>query len=62
MRVCIAGGGIAGTLLAWRLAQLRDVEHVELLLGEDGRADATQLSAGLVHGYERHPEGRRLAV
>jgi len=62
MRVCIAGGGIAGTLLAWRLAQRRDVEHVELLLGEDGRADATTLSGGVVRAYERHPEGRRLAV
>ena len=62
MRVCIAGGGIAGTLLAWRLAQRRDVEHVELLLGEDGRADATNLSGGVVRAYERHPEGRRLAV
>ena len=62
MRVCIAGGGIAGTLLAWRLAQRREVEHVELLLGENRRADATQLSEGVMRGYERHPEGRRLAV
>lgn len=62
MRVCIAGGGIAGTLLAWRLAQRREVEHVELLLGEDGRTDATELSGGVVRAYERHPEGRRLAL
>ena len=25
MRVCVAGGGLAGTLLAWRLAFLPDV-------------------------------------
>jgi glycine/D-amino acid oxidase-like deaminating enzyme len=62
MRVCIAGGGIAGTLFAWRLAQRREVEHVELLLGEHRRADATELSGGVVRAYERHPEGRRLAV
>ncbi|MEA2189530.1 MAG: lysine N6-hydroxylase [Solirubrobacteraceae bacterium] len=62
MRVCIAGGGIAGTLLAWRLAQRGEVEHVELLLGEGGRTDATELSGGVVRAYERHPEGRRLAL
>lgn len=62
MRVCILGGGIAGTLLAWRLAASADVERVELLLGDDGRADATSLSGGVVRGYERHPEARRLAA
>ncbi|HEV7804822.1 MAG TPA: FAD-binding oxidoreductase [Solirubrobacteraceae bacterium] len=62
MRVCITGGGIAGTLLAWRLARRSDVEHVELLLGEAGATDATGLSGGVVRAYERHPEGRRLAV
>ncbi|MDX6678632.1 MAG: lysine N6-hydroxylase [Solirubrobacteraceae bacterium] len=62
MRVCIAGGGIAGTLLAWRLAARREVEHVELLLGDAGRADATELSGGVVRAYERHPAGRRLAI
>jgi glycine/D-amino acid oxidase-like deaminating enzyme len=62
MRVCIAGGGIAGTLLAWRLARRSDVEHVELLLGEAGSTDATGLSGGVVRAYERHPEARRLAV
>jgi glycine/D-amino acid oxidase-like deaminating enzyme len=62
MRVCIAGGGIAGTLLAWRLAARPEVEHVELLLGEDRRGDATEQSGGVVRAYERHPEGRRLAT
>ncbi|MEY2516469.1 MAG: lysine N6-hydroxylase [bacterium] len=61
MRVCILGGGIAGTLLAWRLSARPEVEHVELLLG-DGRTDATGRSGGVVRGYERHPEARRLAA
>lgn len=62
MRVCVAGGGIAGTLVAWRLAQRPEVEHVELLLGQAGRADATELSGGVVRAYEPHPEARRLAA
>jgi len=62
MHTCIAGGGIAGTLFAWRLAQRSEVEHVDLLLGDDGQADATELSGGVVRAYERHAEGRRLAV
>jgi glycine/D-amino acid oxidase-like deaminating enzyme len=62
MRVCIAGGGIAGTLFAWRLAQRPEVEHVELLLGNERRTDATELSGGVVRACERHPEARRLAV
>jgi glycine/D-amino acid oxidase-like deaminating enzyme len=62
MRVCVAGGGIAGTLFAWRLAQRPEVEHVELLLGNERRTDATELSGGVVRAYERHPEARRLAV
>ncbi|MGH2941551.1 MAG: hypothetical protein ACRDLN_02080, partial [Solirubrobacteraceae bacterium] len=48
MRSCIAGGRIGGTLLAWRLAQRPEVEHVDLLLGDERRADATELSEGVV--------------
>ncbi len=62
MRVCVAGGGIAGTLLAWRLAHRPEVEHVELLLGEDRSTDATEQSGGVVRAYERHHEARRLAA
>jgi glycine/D-amino acid oxidase-like deaminating enzyme len=62
VRVCIAGGGIAGTLLAWRLAAHPEIEHVELLLGDDRRGDATEQSGGVVRAYERHREGRRLAT
>jgi glycine/D-amino acid oxidase-like deaminating enzyme len=62
MRVCVAGGGIAGTLLAWRLAQRPEIDAVDLLVGDDGRRDATELSGGVVRAYERHPEARRLAL
>jgi glycine/D-amino acid oxidase-like deaminating enzyme len=62
MHINVAGGGIAGTLLAWRLAQRPEVEHVELVLGRNGHDDATALSGGVVRGYERQAEGRRLAV
>jgi len=62
MRVCVAGGGISGTLLTWRLAQRPEVERVDLLIGDDGQRDATELSGGVVRAYERHPEGRRLAL
>ena len=37
MRICIVGGGLAGTLLAWRLAQRPELERVDLLVGADGR-------------------------
>src|SRR5215218_6123029 len=62
MRVCIAGGGIAGTTLAWRLAQRPEIKHLDIVLGEDGRTDATELSGGVVRAYERDPEVRRLAT
>jgi glycine/D-amino acid oxidase-like deaminating enzyme len=62
MRVCITGGGIAATTLAWRLAQRPEVKHLDILLGEDGRTDATELSGGVVRAYERDPEARRLAT
>jgi glycine/D-amino acid oxidase-like deaminating enzyme len=62
VRVCIVGGGLAGTLLAWRLAQTPDVRHVELLLGAQGRVDATSVSGGVVRGYEPRPAQRRLAI
>lgn len=62
MRVCIVGGGVAGTLLAWRLAQRPEVEHVDFLLGGHTAHDATEVSGGVVRAYEPHPEQRRLAL
>ena len=62
MRACIVGGGLAGTLLAWRLAQRPEVEHVDLLIGGHSGHDATEVSGGVVRAYEPHPEQRRLAL
>jgi glycine/D-amino acid oxidase-like deaminating enzyme len=61
VRVCIAGGGLAGSLLAWRLAQQSGVD-VHLLLGHDGGRDATGASGGAVRGYESLPRQRELAI
>src|SRR5215475_8148860 len=61
MRACIAGGGLAGSLLAWRLAQARGWQ-IDLVLGERQHSDATAASGGAVRAFERHPEQRRLAV
>lgn len=64
MRVCIVGGGLAGSLLAWRLADLADGRPgwlIDLVLG-DGAPDATAASGGAVRAYEAEPEQRDLAV
>jgi glycine/D-amino acid oxidase-like deaminating enzyme len=63
VRACIVGGGLAGSLLAWRLAGLvsRDWE-IDLVLGHAPGADATSASGGAVRAYERHPEQRLLAI
>ena len=62
MRACIVGGGLAGSLLAWRLAQATASWHIDLVLGESCRTDATAASGGAVRAYEPHPEQRRLAT
>jgi glycine/D-amino acid oxidase-like deaminating enzyme len=64
VRVCVAGGGLAGSLLAWRLAQRPGV-RVDLMTGRVGSqpaADATAASGGAVRAYDALPEQRRLAV
>jgi glycine/D-amino acid oxidase-like deaminating enzyme len=60
MRVCVIGGGLAGSLLAWRLAQ-RDCE-VYLAAGPAGPADAPAVSGGSVRAYEVDPAQRSLAL
>lgn len=60
MRVCVIGGGLAGALLAWRLAQ-RGVE-VQLAPGPAAPADATAVSGGSVRAFEVDPEQRGLAL
>lgn len=61
MRICVVGGGLAGSLLAWRLAQEPDVE-VDLLLGHQGLADATSASGGAVRAYDPLDAQRELAI
>ncbi len=61
MRACVVGGGLAGSLLAWRLAQRLDV-HVDLVLGRHQDADATQASGGAVRAYEPSAQARSLAI
>jgi glycine/D-amino acid oxidase-like deaminating enzyme len=60
MNICVIGSGIAGSLLAWRLA--RAGEDVELVLGPVQHRDATGVSGGLVRGYEPTRAQRDLAV
>jgi glycine/D-amino acid oxidase-like deaminating enzyme len=60
MRICVVGAGLAGSLLAWRLAADRTV-RVDLA-GSPGAADATAASGGVVRGFETLPEQRELAL
>lgn len=62
MRACIVGGGLAGSLLAWRLARAAEDWDIELVLGDRRRPDATSASGGAVRAYEADPEQRRLAT
>jgi len=61
VRVRVVGGGLAGSVLAWRLAQLPGT-RVELLTGPGHAADATAASGGAVRGYDTLPEQRELAI
>ncbi|GAA3301233.1 FAD-binding oxidoreductase [Dactylosporangium vinaceum] len=59
MRIGIIGAGLAGSLLAWRLA--RAGADVELATGPPGLRDATSVSGGAVRGYDPDPRQRELA-
>jgi len=61
VRVCVAGGGLAGSLLAWRLVQRAGTE-VDLMTGARPAADATAASGGAVRAYETQPAQRALAI
>lgn len=61
MRVRIAGGGLAGAALAWRLAQFSGIT-VDLLLGPHRSRDATSASGGAVRAYETLAAQRELAI
>lgn len=60
VRVGIIGGGLAGSLLAWRLAGATTDWRIDVLAG--GSAGATGVSGGAVRCYETHPEQRWLAT
>ncbi|MGH3879732.1 MAG: NAD(P)/FAD-dependent oxidoreductase [Actinophytocola sp.] len=62
VRACIVGGGLAGSLLAWRLATASRSWRIDLVTGHHSRADATAASGGAVRAFEAHPEQRRLAA
>lgn len=60
MRFGVVGGGLAGALLAWRLAQATDT-RVDVIAGEHTTSDATAASGGIVRAYESDAEQRGLA-
>ncbi|HEX6869654.1 MAG TPA: FAD-dependent oxidoreductase [Micromonosporaceae bacterium] len=62
MRVCIIGGGLAGSMLAWRLTRATSHWQIDLVHGQQWPADATAVSGGAVRTYETHAEQRRLAI
>jgi glycine/D-amino acid oxidase-like deaminating enzyme len=71
--VAVVGAGLAGSLLAWRLASAGpgagrridvftgDGRRIDVFTG-DGRPDATAASGGLVRGFEPDPVAGRLAA
>lgn len=61
-QVSVVGGGMAGALLAWRLAQQPGVSRVSIAPGPAGNRDATAASGGAIRGYETGPAARQLAV
>jgi glycine/D-amino acid oxidase-like deaminating enzyme len=62
MQVSVLGGGLAGALLAWRLARQPGIGRVVLAPGPARDRDATAASGGAVRGYEVEALQRRLAI
>jgi glycine/D-amino acid oxidase-like deaminating enzyme len=60
VRACIVGGGLAGSLLAWRLALAEPGRSIDVVTGT--APDASAASGGAVRAYEEDPEQRRLAT
>lgn len=61
MRACVVGGGLAGSLLTWRLVQAT-TWPVDLVCGHRCHADATAASGGAVRAFEIDPGQRQLAT
>jgi glycine/D-amino acid oxidase-like deaminating enzyme len=62
VRVGIIGAGLAGALLAWRVRLARPHSQVDLISGSPPASDATEVSGGLVRGFEVDPGNRELAT
>lgn len=65
IRVAVVGAGLAGSLLAWRLAgRTAPPLRLDLFTGTGGAGgwDATDASGGLVRGFEPDPVAGRLAA
>ncbi|MGH3646389.1 MAG: NAD(P)/FAD-dependent oxidoreductase [Micromonosporaceae bacterium] len=65
MRVCVIGAGLAGSLLAWRLrlavAPLGERLELDVVCGPEA-GDATDVSLGMVRGFESDAANCRLAI
>jgi glycine/D-amino acid oxidase-like deaminating enzyme len=61
-RLAVIGGGLAGCLLAWRVVRDHPRWQVELFTGRDGTGCATDMSGGLVRGFETNPVASALAT
>jgi glycine/D-amino acid oxidase-like deaminating enzyme len=62
VHISVLGGGVAGALLAWRLAHQQNVDRVTIAPGAARRRDATAASGGAVRGFETDALQRRLAI
>lgn len=60
MRVCVVGGGLAGSLLAWRLCGY-PATRVTLVTGDPMARDATVASGGLIRAFDPDPGNAELA-
>jgi glycine/D-amino acid oxidase-like deaminating enzyme len=59
VKVAVVGGGVAGSLLAWRLS---GAAQVDVFTGEPSTADASGASGGLVRGFDIGSDSCRLAA
>lgn len=62
VRIAVVGGGLAGTVLAWRLRRLRPSLDVTVYAGSSIDADATGTSGGILRGFETSPAAARQAA
>ncbi|PRY37787.1 NAD(P)/FAD-dependent oxidoreductase [Umezawaea tangerina] len=62
MRIAVVGGGVAGSLLAWRLREQSPDVLVDVLVGDPSTPDASGASGGLVRAFETAPDACRIAA